>query len=85
MPRETKSFLSFLLLRRFEPPAPGVTVLPRTSGRQKRPTAPSEWRTPKTDSVSASCQVCGDLLRPARGERRGRDEADTHQRRRRGT
>ena len=76
MPKVTKLFLTFLLLLHFEPPAPGVMVLPRTSGCQNLPMAPSEWWTLKMDSVSASCQVCGDLLRPGQGEQRARENSD---------
>ena len=76
MPKVTKLFLTFLLLWHFEPPAPGVMVLPTTSGCQNLPMVPLEWQTLKTDSVSVSCQVCGDLLRPGQVEQRTRENGD---------
>ena len=46
------------------PPAPGETVLPRTSGLHQRATAPSEWWRPRTESGSARVHVCGLFGRP---------------------
>ena len=46
------------------PPAPGETVLPRTSGLHQRATAPSEWWRPRTESGSASVHVWGLFGRP---------------------
>jgi hypothetical protein len=46
------------------PPAPGETVLPRTSGRHQRATAPSEWWRPRTESGSARVHVWGLFGRP---------------------
>lgn len=46
------------------PPTPGVIVEPSTSARHHRPTAPSEWCTPTTESASASVQVAGFLGKP---------------------
>lgn len=46
------------------PLTPGVMVEPSTSARHHRPTAPSEWCTPATESASASVQVAGFLGKP---------------------
>ena len=46
------------------PPAPGETVLPRTSGLHQRATAPSEWWRPRTASGSARVHVWGLFGRP---------------------
>ena len=46
-------------LRLPPPPAPGLTVLPSTSGRHHLPTAPSVWWRPITESGSARVQVWG--------------------------
>ena len=54
----------FFFLRFPPPPAPGLMVLPKTSGRHQRPTAPSLWCRPLTESGSASVHVCGLFGRP---------------------